>query len=264
MPFTLLAHQAPVLPLKLLAPRWFDGTALVVGSMVPDLVFVTHGTDLYIDAHTIGPQLWFCLPLTLAFTWLLKRRVAGPLAAHLPDAGTLHLKDFGRLAAWRVPDDVRGWLVLTVSALIGSLSHVGLDSFTHGFGWVVQHVDLLRARVFDLPPGLTGRPVHVHDLLQVGGTVIGSAVTMWCLLAIGRRRLLTDWYPQGPTLVPTSQSRRRLLAWTAAGVVAATILVALTVGVGGPQDAMLRAIDVTFAGVAVGSWRARRWMGAEG
>jgi len=51
MPFTFLSHQAPVLPLKIAAPRWFDGTALVLGSMAPDLFFVTHGSDCYIGAH---------------------------------------------------------------------------------------------------------------------------------------------------------------------------------------------------------------------
>src|SRR4051812_19906912 len=54
VPLTILAHQAAVLPLKLARPRWFDGTALVIGSMAPDLVFVLHGTNLYTDAHRIG------------------------------------------------------------------------------------------------------------------------------------------------------------------------------------------------------------------
>ncbi|MDP4013047.1 MAG: DUF4184 family protein [Candidatus Nanopelagicales bacterium] len=44
MPLTFGSHQAVVLPLKMLKPRWFDGTALVIGSMAPDLFFLTHGT----------------------------------------------------------------------------------------------------------------------------------------------------------------------------------------------------------------------------
>ena len=36
MPATFPSHAAAVLPLKLWRPRWFDGVALVVGSMAPD------------------------------------------------------------------------------------------------------------------------------------------------------------------------------------------------------------------------------------
>jgi len=258
MPLTFLSHQAPILPLKIAAPRWFDGTALVIGSMAPDLVFALHGTDWYVDAHTITAQFWFCLPLTLVLTWVVKRVIAGPLAAHLPNLGAFHLKDYGRLSAWRPPRDVVGWLVLIASALLGSFSHLALDSFTHGFGWVVQNVAALQAIAFVLPATLSGRPVYVHDLLQVVGTVIGAAVTIRCLHVIGQRHLIRAWCPATQPLEPTPKSRRVLIGCSAVGTACGLAIAGLTLHVGGAQDLIIRVADISIIGITVGCWSCLR------
>lgn len=260
MPLTFVSHQAPVLPLKIAWPRLFDGTALVVGSMAPDLFFVAHGTDWYLDAHESVVAFLVCLPLTLVLTWLIKRVVAGPLAAHLPDAGPFHLRDYGRLDAWRSPSGAAGWIILVVSALVGALSHVLIDSFTHGFGWVVQNVDALRSEAFLLPEWGTGRPVYVHDLLQVGGTVLGAAITIWCLHHIGRRRLIRSWYPSSPSLEATPASRRVLTLASVIGLVVGFVVGALSAGFGGAQDFIIRVAGVTFVGLLIGCVGARRSM----
>jgi hypothetical protein len=261
VPLTFLSHQAPVLPLKLAAPRWFDGTALVVGSMAPDLVFVLHGTRWYPEAHAVGAQLWVCLPLTIVLTWVIKRVVAGPLGVHLPDGGPFHLRDYARLASWRLPRRALPWLVLLSSALIGSCSHLVLDSFTHGFGFVVTRVAVLRAEMFTLPAVLSGRTVFVHDLLQLGGTVVGAAITLWCLLVIGRRRLLLEWYPHAPPIrpsMPTTRSRRLLAVGSVAGLVAGLAVAVCTRHVGGAQDLVIRLAAMTFVGLVAGCVGARR------
>jgi hypothetical protein len=109
VPFTFASHQGPVLPLKIAAPGLFDGTALAIGSMAPDLVFALHGSPWYVEAHALGAQFWFCLPLTIALTWLVKARVAGVLAPHLPGAGAFRLRDYGLLAAWPGLSTARSW-----------------------------------------------------------------------------------------------------------------------------------------------------------
>ena len=257
MPFTFLSHQAPVLPLKLAWPKAFDGTALVVGSALPDLVFVLHGTDWYVDAHTIGPQFWLCAPATVALTWIVKRTVAGTLGPHLPDLGVFHLRDYARLQAWPGAGHRRAWIIVILSALIGSLSHLVLDSFTHGFGWIVHRVEVLQWPVFELPASLTGRTVYTHDLLQVAATVIGAAVTIWCLHDIGRRRRLTRWYPNVDPAHPTTRSRLLLWGCTGAGLIAGAILAGATAQVGGAQDLIIRVADVTLLGLLVGCLGAR-------
>lgn len=253
MPLTFLAHQAPVLPLKLRWPRAFDGTALAIGSMVPDLVFVTHGTAWYIDAHAVWAQVWFCLPVTVVLTLIAKRAVAGPLGASLPDLGGFHLRDHARIATRPVPQGPWGWLVLGTSALVGSFSHVVFDSFTHGFGWVVENVDWLQTYLFSLPSWATGRRVHVYDVLQIGGTAAGIVVTVATMWAIGRRRLLMGWYPDASIPEPDSASRRLFVIAITVGAAAGIALAFAMRDIGGPQDAVIRFAVTAGVGVLVGA-----------
>lgn len=260
MPLTFVSHQAPVLPLKLVAPKWFDGTALALGSMAPDLAFALNGTPARLNGHQLWALLWFCLPVTLVLTWLMKRVIAGTLAPHLPRLGAFHLDDYGRLASWRLPADVRGWAVLLWSAFLGALSHVGIDSFTHGDRWVTRRVGVLDTYLFELPVHLTGKAVYVHDLLQLAGTVIGAAVTVWCLYYVGRHRLLRDWYPSYAPLTATSASIRRLCGFTAGGAAAGVVVAAAMWNVGRAQHAVMRGAALTFAGLLVGCLTARGFM----
>src|SRR5205814_3698742 len=104
-----------------------SGTALVVGSMAPDLHYVLFQTLDPTPSHSLPGQLYYCLPLTLALVFAINR-TAPVIAAHLPDAGPLHLRDMRALGA---PMNVRAWLIAAASALIGSFSHIALDAFTH-------------------------------------------------------------------------------------------------------------------------------------
>jgi len=57
MPATFPSHAAAVLPLKLWRPRWFDGVALVVGSMAPDLGYPLVGLVSLPDTHSAAGLL---------------------------------------------------------------------------------------------------------------------------------------------------------------------------------------------------------------
>src|SRR6185295_14226025 len=116
MPFTFLAHQAPVLPLKLLRPAHVSGTALVIGSMAPDFEYFIRGQPFSTISHTLVGQVVFCLPLTFLVGWLV-RDLLGPL--------------LGRFRPTTPILSVR----YLACALAGSLSHVAWDGFTHGDGW---------------------------------------------------------------------------------------------------------------------------------
>jgi hypothetical protein len=251
MPFTFLPHQAPVVPLKIVAPRWFDGTALVIGSMVPDLVYFTDGSPFYVDAHTVLPQLWFCLPLTVVATIVCKRVVAGPLGAHLPDLGRFHLRDFARLSAWRVPRSFRGWATIVVSALIGSFSHIALDSMTHSYGFVTNRVDVLQQELFTIPYH-GGHVIALFDVLQVVLSIVGALITIWCLWYIGTRRLVRRWYPTAVVGRPTVSSRRCVVRSTVVGALVGLVVAIATVDVGPKHVSFFRVVDLAFVGLGVG------------
>ena len=59
MPLTYLSHQSVVLPLKIAAPRAVSGTALVLGSMAPDVEYYLKGYATGGVSHTWPAQLTF-------------------------------------------------------------------------------------------------------------------------------------------------------------------------------------------------------------
>jgi hypothetical protein len=207
MPFTFFAHQAPVLPLKIVRPRWFDGTALCIGSMAPDFAYPIGGW-VRDQGHTaIGVVVW-SLPLTLVICWAIRSWVATTAFAQLPDLWWLRLHSYRALALRRPV----WWLTLS-SALLGATTHVVLDAFTHSDRWGAEAVgwDRPLARFDDTP---------LADVLQNVGHTLGSAIGLALLAYIGHRRLMERWY--GADAVArvrrfTLAAHQRLLFWAVAG-----------------------------------------------
>jgi hypothetical protein len=138
-------HPAAVLPLMRgpLVPA-----ALVAGALAPDVPYFLRALRIPVSA-----QSWWepFLNATTTHSWPGLVTVAIPLALVL----FLALAACGRPARWALPTATdaqarRGgqvglWLVWVVLSLaLGVLTHVLWDSFTHGDGWVVTHVDALR------------------------------------------------------------------------------------------------------------------------
>ncbi|MEV0792439.1 DUF4184 family protein [Kribbella sp. NPDC050459] len=175
MPFTL-AHPAAVLPL---CRRPLVASALVAGAVAPDLLYVgpiyrvatqINGNFTLTLTHKFTSALWLdpllALVLLLVFSVVLKR----PLVALAPTA----------LAA-RLPGAARPHLVwMVVSAVLGALTHVLWDSFTHYDGYFVREFPgFFRAQ-------LTGA-WDVNRILQYVSTVGGCLVLVVWLYRWYRR-----------------------------------------------------------------------------
>ena len=194
MPFTP-AHVAAVLPLvggsreQEGRPTWVVPSALVIGSMVPDLLYFV---PIRIDrdlSHSLTGVVTLDLALGLLFV-ALWRVVAAPVVRDLsPD----FLRDripvppppTGREALWAVP-----------CVVLGALTHVVWDSFTHANGWVVQRVPFLTEQ-FGLP---------VFKLAQYGSGVLGCAVVLAYALRSPTR-------PSGADAQPRTTEAERNVAW---------------------------------------------------
>ncbi|TCC29185.1 DUF4184 family protein [Kribbella sindirgiensis] len=171
MPFTL-AHPAAVLPL---VRRPLVASALVAGAVAPDLLYVgpiyriatqqINGNFTLTLTHAFTSAFWLdpllALLLLAVFELVLRRpltALAPPaLAARLPAPGLPRLPG-ATLLFWTV-----------VSAVLGALTHVVWDSFTHGDGYFVrQFPNFFRAQV-------TGA-WDVNRILQYVSTVGGCLV----------------------------------------------------------------------------------------
>jgi hypothetical protein len=216
MPFTFLSHQAVVLPFKIARPAWWNGTALVFGSMAPDVEYFLRGEPYSAYGHSLLGQLTFCLPVTLLLVLVFRGIFAGPVGAHFPATG------FPSLAS--IPRTWRYWLLAVPSALVGSGSHVLWDGFTHREGIVARRWDLLRETAFTIG----GHPVPVCRVLQHGSTLAGGVATIVLLGWIVRR---TSLLSRGAVaFAPTRATWIALLVPTAVGLLAGATLGALRGG----------------------------------
>ncbi|MFC4040145.1 DUF4184 family protein [Dactylosporangium siamense] len=225
MPLTFPTHPAAVLPLKLWRPRWFDEIALVIGSTAPDLAYALDGSGLPVwplSHQVLGLVLW-CLPVTLAATWLI-RRVTPVVAAHLPTWRPLALADYGAIGRFRP-----GWRVVVSSALIGAASHLALDR--------------LEAVV----------PVSEYVM-----HVLGAAGLLAVVVVIGRGRLVRQWHGEPPPV-----RRRLGLFWTVAVAVtlAAAATVPFLPAAGLVHTSLTRLMCAVAAGLLAASfaYAARSW-----
>ncbi|MFU8854400.1 DUF4184 family protein [Micromonospora sp. SL1-18] len=191
MPLTFPSHLAPVLPLKLWRPHWFDGVALATGAVAPDVGYLFTGTrfDVGLRTHTLGGLLWWCLPVALAYAWIVRRVIAG-IALHLPGERLFAWRDHAALAGVRHP-----WQVTVCSALIGAFSHVAGDRVTHTERWL----RLLGIQDFHAATGIYWW--LFSDLLS---TVVGAAVVVALALRAARRQQIFDGVrPPAPPARPT-------------------------------------------------------------
>lgn len=153
MPFTL-AHPAVVLPIRRL-----DKLALIVGSLAPDFVYFLQGQASLGIGHTAWGVAAVDLPLCVVVFWAYAF-IAPVLWRYTPDV--LNLNHCPKPAK-----SPKQWGVFVVSAVIGIISHIMLDSFTHKTGFFVVNFALFNQNFGGLP---------LFKWLQYGGGVVGLAV----------------------------------------------------------------------------------------
>ncbi|MEH1016605.1 DUF4184 family protein [Micromonospora sp. CPCC 206060] len=242
MPLTFPSHLAPVLPLKLWRPTWFDGVALVAGAVAPDAAYLAAGRHghPFGDTHSWSGLLWWCLPVALCYTWVV-RRYAGVVAVHLPDGGRFGWRRYRALSGHRYP-----WRITVASALLGAATHLGWDRLTHTDHWVAV---------------LLGRPwrevsgIPWWTLSDLTSTVLGALVVIAMAVRIARHpTLLASGHP---TSTPQPVDPRTF--WRAAAVVLVAGLGALPFlpAAGQPAPTIVRLLHLAALALLVGGLATR-------
>ncbi|MFN8050911.1 MAG: DUF4184 family protein [Acidimicrobiales bacterium] len=262
MPFTYFAHQVPVLPLKMRAPRRWDGLGLVVGSMLPDLWRITSGwlfgpggMPLWTDGHRLDLIVQNCVIPGYLLTVLLRRWTMPVVPAVLPKGGFLRLRDYRLLALSH-----HRWWVTAYSVFVGALTHIVLDAFTHADGFVVEAVPAMSNPLFSVG----GRSVALYKLLQFGGHVFGSIAGAWLLLVISRRKLQWTWHgyaTRPPDPVIEGRGAEIIQGMLAVGTILATAYGILRVAEGdGGVPGFMAFSCVMILTVLVAGRVGRRWV----
>ncbi|WP_349427105.1 DUF4184 family protein [Microbacterium sp. LWS13-1.2] len=239
MPFTP-SHAVVALPF-LRSP--LVPAAIAIGAMAPDLPLFVRGLPLhYGRTHAFGwlpATVLLALVLLLAWRCVLRpaARELSPrwLAARLPGEW-----DAGAGAAWRetfaiAPPGGRrvpwtGMLVLVVSLLIGVVSHIVWDLFTHEGRWGTIAIPALAADWGALPG---------YKWLQHGSSVAGLAIIgVWMLVWLGRRPAAAS--------VPRVLADAVLWAWWVSLPVVLAVAWAWGLAVHGPLDAEFTAAHLAY------------------
>lgn len=101
--------------------------------------------------------------------WLFHRYAKEPLWAWLPE----DIRERVRLGPRRLPiEGATGLGLVLVSILVGAVTHILWDSFTHRYYWPYRHWPLLSYEVHLPVLGVT----PYHKVFQYASTVIGLAV----------------------------------------------------------------------------------------
>jgi hypothetical protein len=191
MPFTF-AHPAAVLPLRKYLGRFGVLSALVIGSMSPDFVYFApvgiHGSA----SHSIPGLFWFCIPIGLLIYLAFHRWLKQPLVSLLPHSVQRPI----------APTSVCGLFqnlpAVFASLLIGALTHVAWDSFTHAKSpWQILR-PILDQELF----AIGSYQVFVFRVLQHSSTLLGTVLLAWWA---------RQWYASSQAVYPVA---RRGLART--------------------------------------------------
>ena len=159
MPFTV-SHAAAVLPLQRLG---LPLTALMIGSMAPDFGYFFSPDASRQLTHSVAGLFIFALPFGLA-VWLFY--------VALLEKATITLLSDRWHTRFAHTDRVTPVLIVRacIAILIGAVTHLVWDDFTHRFTWSSRHFPFLLEPV----PGFGWLPVYhfLHGLSSVVGLVI--------------------------------------------------------------------------------------------
>lgn len=154
MPY-VFAHPAAAVPLHRLLGRLAVPSALVIGSVAPDLWLVVPFVERE-QTHAIAAIVWFSLPLGMVLYAAFHLVFKEPLLALLPQ------RLARALSAWTCRSLPRASALAVVASIAaGAGSHLAWDALTH--------------RRFDFLDGT----VHLAQVLQHGSTVAGTLFLAW-------------------------------------------------------------------------------------
>ncbi|MFT3905588.1 MAG: DUF4184 family protein [Steroidobacteraceae bacterium] len=173
MPFTV-SHVAVILPVQRVLRRWQLLSAAVIGTMVPDFGLVLPLSLDRSQTHGFSALFSFCLPVGLLAWWLFQLLIKPAVVEIMPDRWYL------RLTRQHPPLSImslRNWFAGMLAILLGAISHLVLDGFTHEHG----RGTLLIPGLDNYMVSVAGHPMLLYHLLQYLFSIVGLLLVLWAL-----------------------------------------------------------------------------------
>lgn len=175
MPFTF-SHPAIVLPINKKFSRYVDLTGLVLGSMAPDFEYFLRFKPLGTIGHNLVGFIFLNLPLCFILAYIYHYIIKDIFILCLPrplDNWYEYLRQ--SKSPW-ILKNLKSIFIFIYSSLLGMLTHVLWDAFTHESGFFVTIFPPLQKKLLIL-----NYKIPVFKLFQHGSTLIGLIIIVACL-----------------------------------------------------------------------------------
>ncbi len=209
MPFTI-SHAAAVLPFTRPLARWHLLSAAIIGSMVPDFHLFLPWHLQRFETHSIVALFTFCLPVGLATYWLFQWHIKVAVVELLPDAAYRRWRAFERPAEF---SSLRAWGLGVFGVLLGALTHLTWDAFTHENARGMRMLPLPEESLFQVGHHSLYLPRLLQDVSSLVGLGAVILIVAWGLRPDGL----------GPADRPLKPLERRLWFRAALGTTVAAI-----------------------------------------
>ncbi|GAB6168427.1 DUF4184 family protein [Clostridium carnis] len=162
MPFTL-AHPAAVVFLK---SKYFSMSGLILGAMSPDFIyFILFGPSSN-EGHTLRGLILINIPICILLNYLYFKFIKNYLIINLPNSIS---KYYSYLINWKWENNnFKSLIIFIYSVILGWITHVLWDSFTHKGGYFVNKIEFLN-RILEI----NNYKIPFYKIAQHGSTLIG-------------------------------------------------------------------------------------------
>lgn len=181
MPFTF-SHPAIILPLKYLPKNWFSLTGLIIGSITPDFEYFIRMKVQSNYSHTLYGIFWFDLPLAILLSFLFHNIVRNTLFFNSPDilkSRVLLFTSFNWNTYFK-----ENCIIVLISIIIGIVSHLFWDSFTHNHSYFTEHIFTLKKNI-----SILGNEIPIWKITQHLSTLTGAIVIVMSFLKLPKNTI---------------------------------------------------------------------------
>lgn len=196
MPFTL-AHPIAAAPIWFLSKKRLNLPGLLVGAMIPDLEYFVALQPIRMIGHTLPGIFIQGIPCAIVLLLVFRYVLLRPFLALMP----LQLaRRFERPRSY-FPIQLSQVLNIVMAIVIGAMSHLVWDEFTHANGWFVTRSTLLQSQLGSM---------SVYKWLQYGGGLFGVlALSVWLCIWLSQTK------PCNPPQIASSLLKGLVAIWIA-------------------------------------------------
>lgn len=175
MPFTL-AHPSAVVFLK---SKYLNICGLILGSMAPDFIYFILFNPSSNIGHTLIGFLLLNLPICFILNYLIDNYIKDAFIINLP----FELPKYYcyLISSKNNINSIKKAIVFIYSCIIGMITHVFWDAFTHSTGYFVEHISILRYEIEVL-----GFSAPIYKIIQHSSTILGFTIILVYLYSIRR------------------------------------------------------------------------------